>query len=81
MRFGVNQSAFYLILIVMQSPLTQPLTERVVDQDFSLSFFCQGVVLADVDRVCPITELYANGLRFNHASTYREARDERQKHP
>ncbi len=48
---------------------------------FPLSFFCQGVVLADVDRVCPITELYAHGLRFNHASTYREARDERQKHP
>lgn len=66
---------------MLPPPITNSFTQRVVDQDFSLSFFCQGVVLADVDRVCPITELYANGLRFNHASTYREARDERQKHP
>lgn len=66
---------------MLPPPITNSFTQRVVDQDFSLSFFCQGVVLADVDRVCPIAELYAHGLRFNHASTYREARDERQKHP
>lgn len=66
---------------MLPPPITNSFTQRVVDQDFSLSFFCQGVVLADVDRVCPIAELYAHGLGFNHASTYREARDERQKHP
>lgn len=66
---------------MLPPPITNSFTQRVVDQDFPLSFFCQGVVLADVDRVSPIAELYAHGLGFNHASTYREARDERQKHP
>lgn len=65
---------------MLPPPITNSFTERVVDQDFPLSFFCQVIVLADVDRVCPIAELYANSLGFNYASTYREARDEQQKH-
>lgn len=66
---------------MLPPPITNYFTERIMVLDFPLSFFCQGIDLADPDRVCPIAELCAHGLAFNHACTYRETRDERQKHP
>lgn len=62
-------------------PLTQPFTYRIVDKQLSLCFLGHKILSTHIDRICGIAELYAQGLGFNHASTYREARDEWQKHP